>query len=344
MAGPTTTLTVTTQILGQVAGPTTTYCYLYEPLKISIREADGLLNTKIYIELVVRDTSDQSTIIEEIPAYGEYDINPAEPLTVDLMKIARQHHDANVYKFSNISEIANDDWGWKAVVSEYVYEFKVTSDVSTNVVTVKKLPIIGGRDFTDFTPSVSSSQELDEGSRTGWNLAFWYNRNKGYKFLQTALVNPLNNDARPSVSTFTGIKGYAPCGGYLVWKSKFGGWMQWGFDISSETTSRKYIGNLQVGLFESTADELGSIYVPADYTGITTTKSRKLKSINLDSEMLKAVSGIMESPAVYYMDSSNGDLELMRLASASVPVENLSNGGNFTVNLRSVSSTNQKTR
>lgn len=344
MAGPTLTLTATSQIQGQAIGAATTYCYLYEPLKISIREADGLLNTKVYIELVVRDTSDQSTIIETLPNYGEYDINPAEPLTVDLMRIARQHHDANVYKFSNITEIADDTNGWKSLVSEYVYEFKITSDVSVNVVTIKKLPIIGGRDYTNFTPAITSSQDLTEAEVEGYGFSYWNIRSKGYKFLQQSLATPTNNDARPYVTTMTANKGVAPCGGYLVWKSKLGGWMQWGFDISSKSTSRSYVGNLQVGLFESTAEENGSIYVPANYTGVTTNKSRKLKSLDLTTEDLRAVSGILESPAVYYMDSNNGDIELMRLTAATVPLENQANGGSFTASLRSISSTNQKTR
>ena len=337
-------LNISEQILGQVATAITTYCYLYEPLKISISEGNGVINTKVFIDLIVTKTEDQSTVVETLLNYGEFDINPAEPLTVDLMKIARQHHNADVYKFANIDDLVSDTFGWKAVISEYVYEFKITSDASNEVVRVKKLPIIGGRDFTDFTPAVPTNQDLTEAEQGGFLTSYWLNGFKNYPFVFQSLVNPTNNDARPNLGKGVAFGGTEPCGGYIIWKSPLGGWLQWGFKIGSESNTKQYIGNIATGLFESTDKFGGNPYVGANYTGITTKKSRKLKALSLTADELKFAASIINSPAVYYMNDSTGTLELMRLSSASAPQDNLANGGDFSVSLSSISSTNQKIR
>ena len=122
-------LTAAPQISGQTATAFTSYCYLYEPLKVTITEGTGIVPTKYYIELEVRSTSDYATIVESISQYAVFDVNAGEGLTVDLMKIARQYHDANIYKFANIDDIAGAD-GWKSVISQYIYNFRITSDAS----------------------------------------------------------------------------------------------------------------------------------------------------------------------------------------------------------------------
>ncbi len=93
------------QIDGQTANSTTSYCYLYEPLKVRITEGTGLNPTKYSIELEVRNTADYTDIIESIVDYAVFDVNAGDGLTVDLMKIVRQYHDANVYKFANKDDI-----------------------------------------------------------------------------------------------------------------------------------------------------------------------------------------------------------------------------------------------
>ena len=52
----------------------------------------------------------------------------------------------------------------------------------------------------------------------------------------------------------------------------------------------------------------------------------------------------MASPAVYLMRSPDSALELMRVTSASAPINNLSNGGDFSVSLKSISQSSHKTR
>tara|TARA_R110002126_G_scaffold13824_1_gene59168 strand:+ start:1760 stop:2833 length:1074 start_codon:yes stop_codon:yes gene_type:complete len=353
-------LSVSTNIGEQQATSSITYCYLYEPLNVIIEENANLTPTKIYIELRALDTEDPTTIVESIAGYAEYDVNPNQPLKVDLMKIARQHHDANLYKFGTTADIVGTN-GWKSVVSQYVYEFRVSSDVSATIVSVKKLPIIGGRTYDTFTPLVEYTQDLTEAEVEG---VTFFNRFPSHPYFIQALRPTTSSTLKPTIvkvdgTTFTDVSGgypasgqtgypdylfnVDPCGGYLIWKSKLGGWMQWGFTLGSQSKSRSYEGGLQVGMFESTADYGGDMFVPVDYTGISTSRSRTMKSLSLNSKELEAVSGILESPAVYVVDS-DGSMELMRVTSATTPRRVGASGGDFSVSLKSISSVSQKTR
>lgn len=187
-------LSVNVEISGQEATSTCSYCYLYEPLKVAIFESNTLATT-IFIDLELVDTSNSSIIVENLIEYCEFDINSGEILAVDLMQIARQHHDANVFKFSNIGDLIN---GFEAVVSKYKYRFKIYSDVNATPVEVFKLPIIGGRLFKDFAPYVSESQSLTEADLFNVDLE---NRWCNYGFISTVLASPTAVDSRPLIST-----------------------------------------------------------------------------------------------------------------------------------------------
>lgn len=339
-------LTIATEILGQQATSSITYNYLYEPLRISITESD-LTAKKIYVDLILRSTSDTATVLSTgttLVNYGDYDLNPGQSLSIDLMKLVQQHHNANVYNFSHIDEIVSD--GWKSVVSEYIYEFSITSDITTTPISIKKLPIIGGRSFPDFVPAISTfgTQLIDEADINGVGL---HGRFKDYPYLNTILANLASASTNKEPSIFKGsstTQGITPCAGQVIWKSRFGGWMTWGFKLKTESQAKKYSGNIQVGMFESTLTSGGQAYIPVDYTGISTSYDLKLKELALESDELRAVQGIIASPAVYYMKDSTGALELMRLSSASAPLDNKANGGDFSVSLKSISTSMQKTR
>lgn len=333
-------ITINTQILGQQATTTPTYCYLYEPLRIVLSESD-VEAQKFYIDLEIRDLRDNTIVVEDLFRYGDFDINPGKTLSIDLMKIARQHHNAGVYIYSHIDEITESTAGWNSSVSKYIYNFKIYSDINQIPIEIKKIPIIGGRTFQDFRPVVSQSQALTEAQINNVSLD---GRWVGYPFLTTILGNPISVDAKPTIVRTTSIKGRVPCGGFLVWKSRFGGWMVWGFEIKTRKKSSSYINSLQSGMFESTAEINGQPYIPVDYTEKTTSYSLTLKTLSLGTAELEAVSGIEDSPAVYYMSGIDGNLELMRLESASVPLSNQANGGDFSVSLSSISTTSQKTR
>lgn len=333
-------ITIDTQILNQEAESVGTYCYLYEPMRIVITESD-LTAKKLYIDLEILDISDDTIIVENLIQYGDYDINPGNSLSIDLMKLVQQHHNANIFNFSHIDDIVDDVIGWKAVVSEYKYNFKIYSDITFTPESIIKLPIIGGRFFKDFNPQIIQSQQLTEAAIVGIDLN---NKWIDYPFIINTLADPTLQDARPSIDKVISSSGKHPCGGYLIWKSRLGGWMSWGFDIKTEDSNFQYQGTLQTDMFESTKEIGGSPYIETDYTSMSFGNSMTLKALSLTNEELEAVRGIKTSPAIYYMKSSSGELELMRLSSATVPISSLSNGGNVTVSLKSISTTSFNTK
>lgn len=333
-------VTINSQILGQEFSSIASYCYLYEPLRVVISE-DDLAAQKFYIDLEVIDTSDNTSVIETLFRYGDFDINPGNSISVDLMKIARQRHDANVYKYSHIDDIVEDSIGWNSVVSKYIYNFKIYSDINQTPISVKKIPIIGGRALKDFVPAVSQLTSITEYAQYGLtDSGRWI----GYPYIKYLLKDPTAQDASPNLGKSISITGKTPCGGMLLWKSRLGGWITWGMDIKTESQKHSYENNLEVGMFDSTLEIDGSPFVPVDYTGIETSYSISLKALSLTSDELKIASGINSSPAIYYMEDSSGRLELMRLSSASAPVSTLANGGDFSVSLSSISRTSQKAR
>ena len=151
-------LTITPQVTGQEASSSITYCYLYEPLRIDVDESVSSSGIRVFIDLEVIDSSNTSSVIETLVDYGEFDVNPGKTLSIDLMKIVRQHHDSNLYKFSNIDDIVNS--GWDSIVSKYIYNFKIRSSVSPTPIEIKKLPIIGGRNFQDFKPTLGLTNKI----------------------------------------------------------------------------------------------------------------------------------------------------------------------------------------
>jgi hypothetical protein len=330
-------LTIFTQISGQQATATATYCYLYEPLRVSIDESD-LTATRLYVNLQIIDTTNSANIIETITNYGVYDINPGVNVVIDLMKLAEQYHDADVLNFSNIDEVVA---GWQAIVSKYKYNFQIYSDKTTTPVSVVKLPLLGVRDFETFTPTVNVASPLTEFDLVGASFDDNWN---GYFYVSSTLVTASLVNATPTIVKVVPAEIIVPCAGMLVWKSKFGGWSTWGFSIKTSTPKSKYTGNLVSNMFESTLEIGGNPFVPVNYTGITMERSINLKSLGLSSLELEAVSGINSSPAVYYVKDDSGKMELMRLSSASTPLSNLANGGDFSASLSSISETEIKTK
>ena len=359
-------LTIATEIAGQEFTALTSYCYLYEPLRVQVTESDATAK-KLYVELELLDTADITTVIDSLPQYAVFDLNPGQPFSFDLMKLAQQHHDANIYNINNLQDLLSDGTGhieaaWSRVVTKYVYNFKITTDKTTQPIHGQKLPVIGQRGFNQFEPYVWVNQCLSPFSvgRIGTNGYFAdhperneYGRWIGRRYIQSRLANLLNgpsnnyvisSDLRPNISTITNAIGKHNCAGMVVWKSRFGGWQVWGFDSKKESNSSAYKGNLKVGLFESTATAGGSPYVPVDYSSIESSYSISLKALSLSSEELVFASDIKNSPAVYFMRDESEGLELMKLTSATVPLNSQASGGNFSITLQSISKSYQHTR
>lgn len=340
-------ITITSEIRDQQCSSEITYNYLFEPLRINIVESDTLAQ-KLYVEIERYNISDTTQLVpflvgtNSLVRYVELDIVPNKDVSIDLSEIMQQLHLAGVYKVATISEIeaSNNEM----IVSKYVYHFKITTDVTASPIIIKKLPIIGGRTFGQFQGEVDNTQPLTEFEYYGLDLNEIAKRWSNYIFFKADLVDPnSSSDLRPTMSTISSPTIETPSGGVLIWKSRFGGWMFWGFELERRSSSGQYEGNLTAGMFESTKRQGGDPYIPVDYIAINSTYTIELKSIGLSLLEIQAVSGIDSSPAIYYAANNSGKLELMRLASATSPYFNLATGGDFSVSLKAISQTSQKT-
>jgi DNA-binding beta-propeller fold protein YncE len=138
--------------------------------------------------------------------------------------------------------------------------------------------------------------------------------------------------------------GKESCGGFIYFKSRFSGWMFWGMDLSKKNYSRSENGMIQGGLFESTNKLGGKTYVPLNYTSVSSSYSLDLKALNLNLLEMKSMMGIHSSPIVLYAENGTSRLEVMKLSSATTPLQNTANGGDFSVTLSSISMSNHQTR
>ncbi len=476
-------LDINPKVLGQEVTDTTTYCYLYEPLEVSILEqGDILKNIEIDLEVISTETG---IPYEVLTKYASYDINEGSPVVIDLMGIAKQYHDANVYKLGLVDDIVGAK---DAVVSKYKYNFKIvdknyisdekiengefltdsgwnivstgspsqsswtigsgtanfvsdisrfsslfdrflvnvstnktltvsidvesisetvlnlrfyednpsvkvfdvdittsgihtyelevssnssiyvtvkgrraigtsgTSEITLNSIsaidptyateatysTISKLPIVGGRDFQNFEAEVDENVPTNEFEKYGIDETYLSNKWANVQIIKTVLKTISGGNSLPTITRTPSTGTKEPCA-FLIWKSRYGGWMYWGFELEKETSLKKYDGSLQVSLFEATGEFNGSTYVPVDFTGITTSYKRVLKSLDLTQDELRAVDGINSSPICYYMKPNSEKVELMRVSSADVPLDSSTDGGDFQVTLSSISQSAQKT-
>lgn len=335
------------EISGQECTSEITYSYLFEPLRIHVQETD-ILATKLLVEVERYSLSDKTILVpfedgsNSLPRYVEIDLIPNIPVAFDLSEVMQQLHKMSVYKIATIADIETSYE--ETIVSKYIYSFKFTTDATIVPVLVKKLPIIGGRSFQQFIPTVNLNQPLNEFDFYGIDKDLLAQRWANYRFYSTTLKDlTIGNDFQPNVTLIPQIGPLSPEGGVLYWKSRFGGWMFWGFSIENRGSNNSYQGDLEVGMFETTKPFNGNPYIPVDYISIESSYTVELKSIGLSNLELLAVSGIDSAPVVYYASNNGGKLELMRLASSSSPYKNLANGGDFSVSLKSISKTSQKT-
>ena len=335
-------ITINTTINGQQADENLSYCYLYEPLKIRVIESE-LVSRKLYVDVLRYDII-TGILFDSYSRYGEFDINPGKGIVFDLMELAQQLHKADIYKYSNIQDF--NVVSLQSSLSKYTYDFRIYSDSTIDFPNISKLPIIGGRDFSQFNPIVDKDTSLDEFGYYGLDKVELQRRWGSQYFYMMSL--PDLSLGLPYIPVVTdspgGVNSCKAEGGFLYWKSRFGGWLFWGMDIQRKTFNPSYEGQLSSGMFESTDEGGGNIYVPVDYTSVSSTYSLELKSLSLSKQELAAVSGIATSPAVYFADLITGRFELMRVGSFSAPFSNLANGGDFTVGLTSISKTSLKTK
>jgi len=329
-------LTITPQISGQQANSTLSYSFLQEPLKVNITDSDADVNT-IYAD-VTRISTEDGSVFDTQAIYIHRDVTSLGSVAIDLSMVMRQLHNYDTYKFSSVLDIVN---GWDSVVSKYIYKFEFyTNEDSTNKVEVLKLPIIGGRSFDTFVPSVTYQtpiRELTNSQLVGGGKIGTYS---DPVFTLKQISSVTNDDYRPTGILYIGSDA-DPCEGVVYWKSKLGGWMMLGVDIKVENKSHSYEGaRLSVGMFEATSGS--NPYVGANYVGTSSGLTMNLKTLSLDKDTLLAVSEIAGSPAVYYRrkednPTSSDRIELMRMTSSSAPIKTHIMGGDFSLSLSRIS-------
>jgi hypothetical protein len=322
-------LAITPQISGQQTGGAITYCFINEPLKVHIEDSDPAVN-EIYADIT--QISTYTGIAEPIKLkYIVRDIISLGGVAIDLMKVVKQLHDFDVYHFSNDSELSGVS-GKDSVLSKYIYKFQFYTNISDTKTTIQKLPILGGRTFENFVPTVNHLTPILELSN--FDNAYLKNyTNVSYTLKDISTVI----DSNYSLTTVSSVvtQGEESCEGRIIWKSKLGGWMYWGMNLKTSKVKGSYQGNIDNGMFESTNfSGGGQAYIPVDYTSVSSGTSITLKCLSLTAEELIGVAEINGSPAVYYQKTTSSGLELMRLTSATAPIKTHINGGDFSVSLK----------
>mgnify|MGYP003652608786 CR=1 FL=1 len=333
-------LAISKQITGQEAGTTLSYSYLYEPLKIYASENVDVLTSIIYAD-ITRIATDTGVEEDKKVKYIMRDIASLGGVSIDLSLVMQQLHDFDTLKVGIPDDIVN---GWDSVVSKWIYNFEFYTDQSSTKTEILKLPIIGGRRFDNFVPLVDHTNQLSELTRA--ELFLTNTKNLAIpEFRLKEISTVTDDDYSPDADTSSPSDGLDPCSGAIFWKSKLGGWMVWGMDLKNITNSHKYMGQLSVGMFESTIPTGGGTpYVQTNYTGTSSGQKIKLKSLSVSAEHLKALAEIAGSPAVYYQRHYTSKLELMKMDSSSAPIKSHINGGDFSVSLSSISTMEQKVK
>jgi len=313
------------------------YFYLYEPLWIRIQ--DTTPTGKIFVNFINFTNDGNNAVTEEI-AYAEYDYSDSRGyIDIDIMKIIRELDNPDVFNYSIVEDIALTYEGDLSIISSFRYRISITNEKpfeTSPAPDFSILPIKGGRDFYNFN-SFDETYPVTEAQLYNLDLS---GRWKGYKILEQTLNDPTSINTNFVNSTLTTeTNGCKPKGGMLYWKSRLGGWMQWGMDIVELKNSKVYKGSVKQGMIGGVSPTSVRPYVSPDYTYIENMQTVQLTALSLTRDEMLAVDGINNSPAVYYQRDVGGVLELMRLTSSDTSINNLANGGDFKVSLKSISKT-----
>lgn len=315
-------ITLTPEITGQVVQEARSYKYLFEPFRVKV-------SGEPQVNVAVVKYSLSGATIGTYANYVTGETDSSGNLTIDFAEVARNFMEDEVFRIGKYQDI---DAG--TIIPNYYLRFQVNSAASR----ISFIPILGGRNFNQFIPAVPYTQALTEFEYLGLDQPEF----KGYPFIEQSLINPTGANVTPTITKSVSSTGKEVCGGYLIWKSRFGGWMQWGFDIMSETSDLKYNGELGQGLFM--ANSQGNPYIPANYTSIDESYSVSLKSLAVPNDYAEALKGLSASPAVYLMRDENAKMELMRISGIGIPTSNLTRGVDVNISLSSISKPSQNLR
>ncbi|AGH56783.1 structural protein [Cellulophaga phage phi19:2] len=300
----------------------TKYCYLFEPLLISIT---GNRSSSFSIDLEIKRT-ETGAVVAVLEDYVYVETHLKSESTIDLMKIVRQHTNSNIFNINNINDIT-----WKTIVCEYKYFFRIRTDGSASPIIISVLPIFGGRSYQDFTIQEINQQSklkmvdvLDEDIYSLW---------KNVPHIETILKDPTAFDSTPTINITTPQLGKSLCGGCLIWKSFLGGWSTWSFDIAKRSSDHSYLGSIQSDQFESVNGYKATM---VDYSQIQTIDSIELISSKVTKKQALILNELNQSPAIYYKKNNDDRLELVKLTSTSIPIDSINSGGEVKINVKSL--------
>lgn len=324
-------LTITPKINGQQADNSVSYAYLYEKLPILISTDElfpGLLKADLVeVNVATGEVIHSTNQVDYIVL--EYNLN--NQAEIDVMEVIRQYCQNEWFKIGKLSDIT-----WETIITKSIYRIAFDYGLPTQKI-IYKLPIIGGRNFHEFVPYISSTNKLDEWGIAGQVMPSFI----GYPLWNISLQSGILGNYTPSVSYSIPTSGRSVCGAALVYKSKFGGWCTYGFNIFSETNSSQYLGDISFDNFRAVNSHA---YLSANYTGIVANSQINLKTVGISKIDADALRGITQSPAIYLMRTPSSPLELVRLNSFSAPVNNLSGGTTVDINLTTIHQLRQDVR
>lgn len=323
-------ITITPEISSQSVSSAKSYKYLFEPLRIKIAEA-GSTYAKISASLRNTVTGVETKMYTD---YAFNEMNLAGEVIIDLMEITRDFVGGEIYKIGSIADLQANPM----ILPGFYIVFNITTELTSTPIIISIIPLVGGRSYEQWVGSVVQTSPVTE---------WWYHGMlqpdfKGYPKILTGLRDPSGTNVEPLITISIPTVGREVCGGYLIWKSRFGGWMTYGFDIFAETEELKYENELDSALFQ--ASPLGNPYIPVNYTQVMNSYSVTMKALSVSKTEAQVLRSLASTPAAYLMRTPSSKLELMRISSVGIPINNLANGVDISIALSSISQSTQNVR
>ena len=320
------------------------YIYLYEPYEVDVISNSGLPDI-LKITVSERALSNKWTTVNTYTDYALYDLIPYKSVRVNIAEIIKSLFDSNAYDIGNLSDLIPTPEGRNTTMTNYTYQifFNTNHD---SLIGLFFYPLLGARPFKELG-ALNENIPLEESTALGLPI-------KEFAYLPNIEINlkPISNtDMTPLTTIYYNNLGEGKkySGAGLIWKSKYGGWVTWGFDIVSEDFSNSYKGDIKVNPYEINSE--GEFYVEPDYSTVETSSTVSLRALSVTKEYAEVLKGINYSPAIYLVrkgvdDSllATGALELMRLAGAAIPITSLNDGVDVSINLKSISTVTQNVR
>lgn len=305
------------------------YYYVFEPLYV---ELTNTVSDDIDVWVQELDINTGAILSTQFATNLTTDNN--NQIVVDYMAVLKSFITLEPYKIGSVSDILDS----KFVLGRFNI---LTGWDGQNYTSIAKIvPLLGARMFDKFSENthIRTSTPLTEFEYLNLeNPKF-----KGYPIIDITLQPLTNQNIEPTITITTPSTGSTVCGAFLIWKSIYGGWVSYGFEIISETTNTAYNNDLDMNLIYP--NDNGNPFLTPNYTNRNTVHSLTLKAISVERDIVLGIRGIEMAPVIYLMRSATSGLELMRLDSFSAPLDNLKAGETVSISLTSIHQISQNLR